>query len=172
MLEELIAASEAKRANLGAVYLYESALEYGDGVDIETCLLFAPRGSVLIATWLDEYERCLRMGVCEYAVLAQEQGVRAHPKRFSNYFAVFASLHVALQRLQHDHGPIVLRSSRYTIFKLHSASGWEPERMKQAFASDEARTVPLIKLTGPCRPLFPDTYTFPPLPPLCGIKDT
>ena len=126
---------------------------------IENFFLLAPQGSPVVRAWLDEYADAAELGFHSYARCLRALAVNVYAHR-SPYFAAYQALQAVLQ-LPHrlaERPVMYLEPTEDSMYKVPTGCRGNKACVLRGYRSEEARTLPYIKLSKFERFKFPLEY--------------
>ena len=145
--------SKEKKSELTGFY-FENRIEHGDIRSyIESWFLMAPKGSIVIREWYEEFTKAVNMGFSEYRLSLEENGDIYNniynPKDDDTYLTVYAAMQYTLRKRLEYSPTLILESAGDAMFKLQNSCGWNYDCVAEKIKTDTStRDIPYIKLTG------------------------
>lgn len=124
---------------------------------IENGLLFAPRGSIVIRTWLEQVETMYRAGISNYIYTVYRNGISFHPLVLRDYpyiwkyMVVYAAQKVAIDRVIPRRTTIVIKDTKKTLFEWLQKCNTIECRQHRANAELERPQYAITKIGGSVR---------------------
>jgi hypothetical protein len=117
----------------------------------ENWFLMAPRGSAFVSSWLEEYEKAIRIGFPMYKKQLQDEKIDLQ-RIFNEEGDVYLTQHACFQKLlqrKYPNGRIVYFTAEESMFRLQVQCEWKRECLHKALEDKESfKQIPYVKLRG------------------------
>lgn len=123
----------------------------------ENWFIMAPKRSLVIRAWFDEYEQAVRMGFKAYKVALLKEGVKINDIYGYDedvYLTQHACLRAVLTRMQNKNGarvpmhPMIAMDAYESMFKIHGECKWEVDCIRLRVQNGDVNDIPFIKMRG------------------------
>lgn len=121
----------------------------------ENWFIMAPKRSIVIAAWFDEYERAVRMGFKAYKLKVLKEGVKVNDiygDKDDVYLTQHACLRAVLTRMQKKGKALmhamIARDAYESMFKIHGECKWEVDCIRARVQKGDVNDIPFIKMRG------------------------
>jgi hypothetical protein len=127
------------------------AFVLGDETFIESWFIIAPKNSIIIEKWFEEFNNAVNIGFYNYKKNIFQEGIHINERIYKRnddnvYLTIHACLQTALQKFQIKEN-MILYNAGYSMFKLHCDSSWKVDVIKSKYNENKFK-YPFIKLRG------------------------
>ena len=164
-LERLYVESIHKKSQFTGFTLTNKSFR-GIPLYIENWFIMAPKRSVIMKAWLQEFERAIQTGFHAYKQEILHEGVHVesiYRSKDDVYLTMHACLQTILQKRMTHIPPMLLKPAENDMFRLLKVCEGQPlscvmKNMRDH--SEEVRSIPYIKLTKDMRDTKIDIRTY------------
>lgn len=123
---------------------------------IDNWCIMAPKESMMIKLWLEQFEKAIEMGFLQYKKAVMAKGVDISAIHFDNLEDTYLTQHITIEAVVQNPAlkipPMVIKVAEDSMTKLQAEYEYNADRLAQRMNNDpNVKKLPYIKLTRMCR---------------------